>query len=326
MKEFKWVSRIMRYSVAMSFEQIADRDEIVCFLIVNYIPFLPSLSIGSCLSVTDCSIVVAYINEEDIRDLPTSPRITRLNLKQIPRCSDILLKVDSGAYKQFGSPEFFNLVQLKWHLFAELLNANFQRIIYSDIDTVWLQDAVTLTRLKSTSSLLQIQDVTIDIRTPKLCMGFVSMINNQKIVEMIEDCANENDRRLLSGELIGDDDIITDYFNHNGNPTWIQPLPQLAFPTGNMLTQYLAKSSFRPVKPPRPILFHANYIIGQKNKAIVLEKIYRRMKVQMIDELSVYSRFTLRIEFLFYCLRFWYFRFGRVFRKVSNSLLQKRVN
>ena len=310
----------------MPLEQIASKDEIVCFLIVNYIPLLPLLSIGSCLSATDTPIVVGYINEDDLRDLPASPRITRLDLNQVARCRKVLSGVHSGAYKHFGSQDFFNLVQLKWHLFAELLESKFQRIIYSDIDTIWIQDAVTLTRMGMVNSLIQIQDVSVDVRNPKLCMGFISIVNDPKTVKLIEDCAVDNELRLLSGEQIGDDDIITDYFRNQGFPTWIRPLPQLSFPTGNMLTQYIAKSSFRPVEPPRPILFHANYIIGQKNKAIVLERVSRRMKMQITDEIPISSLLSLKLSFFLYWTKFWYMRLGRALHQILFAALGKKGN
>lgn len=309
----------------MPLEQIKNKDEIVCFLIINYIPFLPSISIGSCLVATDCPIVVGFINEDDIRDIPISPRISRVNLRQVPRCRQILTQIDSGFYRHFGSQDFFNLVQLKWHLFAELFSLNFQRIIYSDIDTIWMQDAVILTRLENTQSLLQIQDVTIDVRTPRLCMGFISMVNNPVIIQMIEDCALENEQRLLAGEQVGDDDIITDYYKNHGYPTWIKPLPQLAFPTGNMLTQYISKPAFRPVEPPRPILFHANYIIGQKNKAIILERIRYRLKVPTTDRPSKSTQLSLRINFFIVRICFWYHRFVRVFGRVLISQSRKKL-
>ena len=131
------------------------------------------------------------------------------------------------------------------------------------------------------------------------------MINSPTIIQMIEVCASENEQRLLSGDQIGDDDIISDYFSDRGYPSWIQPLPQLAFPTGNMLTQYISKPAFRPVEPPKPILFHANYIIGQKNKATILEMVRRHMRVRSEIDIPIRGVLTLRMNFYVVRFKFW---------------------
>ena len=299
----------------MPLEQVLNRNEIVCFLIVNYIPYLPSISVGSCLTATDCPIVIGYLNEDDLRDIPASPRITRLDLREIASCRTILGQIDSGVYRHFGTQDFFNLVQLKWYLFLELMCAGFQRVIYSDIDTVWVQDAVAMTNVKNADFFVQIQDVTVDMRNPRLCMGFISIVNNPTTFKMIEICAQENERRLLTGEQIGDDDIISDYYRDQGYPNWIQTLPQLAFPTGNMLTQYISKPAFRPVEPPKPIIFHANYIIGQKNKAIVLERFSNRLNLRTAFELSLGEKLILNFSFFMVRLKFWANRFKRVLNR-----------
>jgi hypothetical protein len=251
-----------------------NKDTIICFLVVNYIPFLPTLSIGSCLAATDCSIVVGYIHEDDLRELPISPRITRLNLQNVPGCEQILTAVHSGDYKKFGTQDFFNLVQLKWYL----------------------------------------------------CMGFVSMLNSPTIIQMIDECARENQRRLLVGEKIGDDDIITEFYSNHSCPTWIKPLPQLAFPTGNMVTQYLARSSFRPVEPPKPILFHANYVIGQKKKAILLFRLVRHWKLPIETDIYYRGRLLLWIGFYTVRVRFWCDRAVRISaRYLSTGTFRKEA-
>jgi len=274
-----------------------NKDAAVCFLIVNYIKFLPSLSIGSCLAATKSPIVIGYVNEDDLRDLPTSSRIKRIDLRNLPRCQHIFANFQTGAYREFGTNDFFYLVQLKWHLIAELMSLGYQRIIYSDIDTIWLQDAVELTSLIGEHSLLQIQDGTLDITTPRLCMGFASMVNCPEIIQMLEDCALENMHQLRTGDQVGDDDIISEYFLNQGYPSWIRLLPQLAFPTGNMLTQYLAKSAYRDIKPPRPVVFHANYMIGQNNKAIVLERARKLLKVPTQIRLRNHEKLLLSFNY-----------------------------
>ena len=303
-----------------------NKDTIICFLVVNYIPFLPTLSIGSCLAATDCSIVVGYIHEDDLRELPISQRITRLNLQNVPGCGQILTSVHSGDYKKFGTQDFFNLVQLKWYLFAELMSQGFQRVIYSDIDTLWVQDAVKMTQLEEKNLLLQIQDATLELDAPMLCMGFVSMLNSPTIIQMIDECARENQRRLLAGEKIGDDDIITEFYSNHSCPTWIKPLPQLAFPTGNMVTQYLARSSFRPIEPPKPILFHANYVIGQKKKAILLFRLVRHWKLPIETDIYYRGRLLLWIGFYMVRVKFWYDRAVRISaRYLSTGTFRKEA-
>jgi hypothetical protein len=113
-------------------------------------------------------------------------------------------------------------------------------------------------------------------------MGFVAFRNSMKAKEFILDCQTRHTKYSIEIGRIGDDDIVTQYYAEKNFPEFILELPQTTFPVGRMLKVFSKNSRFPGLPSPVPYIFHANYVVGLRNK-IILMKIFMK-------EYSIYDR------------------------------------
>lgn len=245
---------------------------IVAFLVINQIPELPTAAIQSVLDHSDANICVGYLNEEDIVGLDLSPRIS---FRKLSSTSNLEM---SGSYRDFSENLFYQIVQLKWQLLDLLLSDEFETIIYSDLDVIWLQNPITsintIFNLNEDTSVL-IQSFTSDPSQPRLCMGFVAFKKSDFSKRLVRDCKALHSELILSDSKIGDDDVVTKYFMDSSNRSKIQSLPQSTFPVGSLLNLYTSRPRFPGLSAPKPYIFHLNYVVGLQNKRIMLRLLKR---------------------------------------------------
>lgn len=245
---------------------------IVAFLVINQIPELPTAAIQSVLDHSDANICVGYLNEEDIVGLDLSPRI---RFRKLSSTSNLEM---SGSYRDFSENLFYQIVQLKWQLLDLLLSDEFETIIYSDLDVIWLQNPITsintIFNLNEDTSVL-IQSFTSDPSQPRLCMGFVAFKKSDFSKRLVRDCKVLHSELILSDSKIGDDDVVTKYFMESSNRSKIQSLPQSTFPVGSLLNLYTSRPRFPGLSAPKPYIFHLNYVVGLQNKRIMLRLLKR---------------------------------------------------
>ncbi len=262
---------------------------VVTFLIINRIKELPERAIRAVLESCEDRIVIGYINSADISHLPRDKRITYL---RIPTSIPESAKSSGGEYLPFSNQEFFILVAYKWELFRLLFEAGVSRIIYSDLDVIWFRNvSEILDKAYAANPVIKvfIQSATIDPSMPQLCMGLVSMIKSEEVLKMIHECFSEHLARATAGEMIGDDDIITSYFQNLSVQGWIKELPQSTFPVGMLINLVERTSSFPGLSSPNPAIFHANYVVGLDNKILLL-----RMAESMFHGKNFFLELTFR--------------------------------
>ena len=262
---------------------------VVAFLVINKIRDLPERAIKAVLDSCEDQIVIGYINIADISHLPKDRRITYLRIPtSIPESS----KNSDGKYLPFSNQDFFVLVAYKWELFRLLFEAGVERIIYSDLDVIWFRNVSEILDKAHAANLntkMFIQSATIDPSTPQLCMGLVSMIKSDEVLKMIRECFIEHLARATAGEMVGDDDIITIYFQNHSAQAWIKELPQSTFPVGMLINLVKRSSSFPGLSSPKPAIFHANYVVGLENKILLLS-----MANSMFCRKNVFSDLTIK--------------------------------
>lgn len=252
---------------------------IVVYLVINRIKDMPRIAIESCLMHSNSNIVVGYLHESDLTDIPVSPRISFLKLDQIEK---IGLNQVHGKYFAYDTFNFFALVAYKWLLFKKLFEQGVAHIIYCDLDVIWFSDVSKLlveAHKQIPGNRVLIQSATTMASSPRLCMGLASFLNSSEVLKLIDNCFQIHVKEIESGNQIGDDDVISKYYKDNGYPIWIRELPQIAYPVGNMINAYKKKSIFPGLNPPEPAIFHANYTIGENNKILLL-KIARSMIIK----------------------------------------------
>lgn len=238
---------------------------------------LPEIVIKSALNTTQSDIYLGYIRREDLPSLPESGRIKLIELKTRGFDSDREFK-----YQSFSEQSFYQIVQYKWALLAEVMNLGHEFIVYSDTDVYWNRNPIieleqTFEKLPHVN--IQIQSFTDSLLDPKLCMGFVGFRNCNETLEFINKCESKHSELSQDGSRIGDDDVVTLLFKEIGRPNWLIELPQSTFPVGRMLKLYAVNSLYPGIGSPVPFIFHANFVIGLNNKILLLKLFIARYAV-----------------------------------------------
>jgi hypothetical protein len=243
----------------------------ICFLVINKMEALPEISISSAYKRTGAKIFLGYLDENDLPSLPKDVAVTPLLLDCFQNDSQI---ATGGKYSDFSEDSFYKIVQYKWQFLQKVFDLNFDLIIYSDTDVYWNLDPIfeisNVFELRSDVHI-QIQSFTDLPSTPKLCMGFVALRNSLESREFIDDCQTRHSIHSREYGRIGDDDIVTQYYLDKNFPSSISELPQTTFPVGRMLKLYSKQSIFPGLPSPLPFIFHANYVVGLRNKLILMK-------------------------------------------------------
>ena len=249
---------------------------VICYLLINKIPKLPRLAIESALKNTGSEIYVGYLNGSDLTDLPVSPRMHFVDLNE--QAIEKNLLPETSSYISFDQDFFFQLVQLKWDLFHLVLSgtdADF--LVYLDLDVVVLKDLVaefekTFESLPSVEVL--VQDFTHEPSVPRLCMGVFALKRSSLTSKLLQKSSNLHRKTLALNPRFGDDDVITEVYGELEFKHVFLRLPQQSFPVGNLVNLFLPFSPLRGLRPPRPFVFHSNFVVGVLKKYLLLELIY----------------------------------------------------
>jgi hypothetical protein len=236
---------------------------------------LPEIAITSAFDRTGADILIGHLSEGDLPSLRPDVRVTPLLLRnQFETDLDIV----NAEYADFSEDSFYKIVQYKWQLLEEAFNLGYEYVVYSDTDVYWNQDPLPelLKVFQNREEVaIQIQSFSDLLSEPKLCMGFVALKKSSFTSEFLSRCKSQHKIHSQKIGRIGDDDIVTQFYIDNYFPSSILELPQTTFPVGRMLKLYSVKSKFPGLPSPVPFIFHANYVIGLRNK-IILMKIFIR--------------------------------------------------
>jgi hypothetical protein len=230
---------------------------------------LPQIAIESAFKTTSEDILIGYLRKEDLPSLPTSSRINYVQLDLLGLDSD-----QTKSYQSFAEDSFYQIVRYKWSLLNHVLQLGYRYVIYSDTDVYWnvspIKEIETVFEGLSQVNI-QIQSFTDSLNQPRLCMGFVAFRNNLETINFIETCMRRHESDALEMEKVGDDDVVTRLYVELERPNWIIELPQTTFPVGRMLKLFARNSFYPGLASPVPYIFHANYVIGLKNKILLIK-------------------------------------------------------
>lgn len=243
---------------------------VVVYLIINKIQQMPKMAIESCLRQSNSKIVIGYLKESDLFDIPRDPRISVLQLEELEY---LKFAVVSQEYFSFDTADFFTLVAYKWLLFKKLFELGEKHLIYSDLDVIWFSNvskSLSETHNEISNCKVLVQSATTVASSPRLCMGLASFINSKEVLDLINECFALHLKAIIAGLKLGDDDIISDFYKNNNYPEWIRELPQVTFPVGMLINAYSYKTVFPGLYASKPQIFHANYTIGERNKILLL--------------------------------------------------------
>jgi len=263
----------------------------ICFLVVNQVKELPTLSISSVLELTKAPIFVGYFRERDILDLPKDDQIRYIKIADLP-------EEEASGYQNFGTNSFYDLVSRKWELISRVLNLGFDFVIYNDIDLVWARDAgmeIAKTLKADQETHILVQSITESPAQRALCMGFIALRNSVFTRDFLNECSDAN---LLSRnrlEMVGDDEIITEVYRKRNYDSRIRELPQITFPVGYLISLFRGPSPMPGIAQASPFIFHANYVIGERNKRILLRLFLGRKRLRKLGVEPSYSLLIIYI-------------------------------
>ena len=274
---------------------------VICYLLINRIPNLPKLALESALQNTRAEIFVGYLDRSDLSDLPISERIHFIDLSD--QAFQKNLVPETGNYVSFDEDFFFQLVQLKWDLFHLVFTeTNSDFLVYLDLDVVVLKDVVA--EFESTFESLPhidvlVQDFTHEPSIPRLCMGVFALRRGDFSVRLLKRCSDIHHKTLSSNPRFGDDDVITAIYADTEFKSSFLRLPQQSFPVGNLVNLFLPFSPLRGLRPPRPFVFHSNFVVGVQKKYLLLRLIYddrKLLKNLLLIQAYVYVFFDVLIR------------------------------
>lgn len=242
-------------------------------MIINSIPRLPEIAVKSILRNFEGRIFVGYLDYSDVKDFDAlSERIICVNLLKDAERLGITSHI--SGYRDYLEEDFFKLVQLKWSLFETLLDdVTNDYLIYSDVDVVWMKSAaleITKAFEQNPSCHFYVQDVSRNIATTDLCMGFVGIRNSELSRSIIHASRIKHAEMLILNPKTGDDAVITEVFKDKTYRHNIVPLPQVVFPAGYLINYFRKNSTFVGINAEIPFIFHANYVVGLHRKMLLL--------------------------------------------------------
>ena len=245
---------------------------IICLLVINKVPSLPDIAVKSILNSCDERILIGYRNFSDVEAFAHHERVTLVDLSD--SFKNLGIQSTESTYASWSNDLFFEIVQLKWFLLEKAFESNYDFVIYSDLDVVWVDNAFEIVRKtfearKSTD--LMIQSFTRNSFEPQLCMGFVGMRNTPNLLDFIQIAKARHIEELKSNSRIGDDDVITLLNRELNYPAWLLELPQTTFPVGASINLFCSRSAFPGLRAQAPFIFHANYVVGLRIKILLLK-------------------------------------------------------
>ncbi len=171
-------------------------------------------------------------------------------------------------YFDYQKLEFCEFVASKWIAIRFLLEEGFSRVIYTDVDVVWLRNPLPLLREALDRFEVAMQTEGVEIFPPEFCCGFMSFRNSQFVIDLLKQLENlhaagttKHDQRLFNGLVSKSVDVLNR----------IHGLSELLFANGqNMKRSWLNRDIL--VGWVGPMIFHANWTIGTKNKRLMLER------------------------------------------------------
>lgn len=247
-------------------------DASVCLLVINRIETLPEIALKSIDANCDVRVFIGYLNIQDVGELLSYKNVIGVDLSVAAK--DLQLISSSSNYKEFGSYDFFQLVQLKWELIRIVNETSKSKLlIYSDLDVVWLRNPIDVCMQffeENKGASLMVQDLTSEPDKPLLCMGFACFRGGSGLTLLVQELMILHQNLLRHNMSIGDDDVVTKYYRDRQSPQSIRLLPQSTFPTGNLISLFLKKQPLPGMKRVQPYIFHANFVVGLRKKLLLI--------------------------------------------------------
>jgi hypothetical protein len=174
-------------------------------------------------------------------------------------------------YFDYGSEEFCHFMSAKWIAIRFLLEGGFDRVIYTDVDIAWIRNPLPLLKQALERYEMAIQTEAMDTFPPQYCCGFMSFRNSEFVIGLLKQLEDLH-LRALSNETAGDQAVFNNLVASSNDLLYrIHGLSEHLFANG-LNTNNMSENRDILVANVRPMIFHANWTVGVKNKRLLLQR------------------------------------------------------
>lgn len=248
---------------------------IVCLLIGNETWDLQERSIRSIRLHHPYQDIIAYYSLSEDRDAILEAlkdfEVEAVDIGQ----PGLLMSTSASKYSNYNSLEFNIKTSFKWLAILGAMSTRLEDVVFIDADIVLLSPLPfdTLSKIWEHYDIL-IQDEGNNIFPKHPCTGFMGLKCCESNITLLERLHKEQCAAIVSGTSMHDQTI---FYNHISREISIYKsiyfLPQLLFPVGYMGPVYdrfnAAPEGLRLQSDP--IIYHANWIVGIKGKAALMD-------------------------------------------------------
>lgn len=214
------------------------------------------------------------------------------------------LNVESAEkfYSNYGTKEFASITILKWTLIRQILMLHTESrfIVFSDLDVVWrVKPSFGISFFDDKSKHAAFQDDSNQYGT-KYCTGIMLWKNSEFSIDLLTKIENYNLNLINSNQNANDEFALNSWYRQNTDLNYFYTLPRHEYVIGHKIMSLLTNRL--PYNCSHFIAFHANYCLGIKNKAILLNIVSNSSakKLTKFKFLSLAMYVKLRTRYSFY--------------------------
>lgn len=169
-----------------------------------------------------------------------------------------------NKYQKFRSENWVKITKKKFDIINYLLNKNFYIVIYVDIDVVFISNPENYIKKINKNFIIGAQSESLPVYPAEFCTGF--MFFNKKSQYLI--------KKLINYKSSGDDQFTFNKFiSKKKLHNIVFCFPESLFQNGLHYKNFIGKRFFLLKSELKPFIFHANYVLGAKNKIKLLKHI-----------------------------------------------------
>jgi nucleotide-diphospho-sugar transferase len=174
-------------------------------------------------------------------------------------------------YFNYGSEKFSRFMNAKWRAIRFLLECGFARVIYTDVDVVWIRNPLPLLKQALQCFEMAIQTEGMESFPPEYCCGFMSFRNSNFVIGLLKQLEDLHLRALSNGSA--SDQAVFNRLVASSNDLLyrIHGLSELLFANGLNATRPSDNRDIL-VQTADPMIIHANWTIGLENKRLLLQR------------------------------------------------------
>jgi hypothetical protein len=190
--------------------------------------------------------------------------------------SELEIAHKTPTHQSFGSETFVRLTPLKWIAISEVmtLHEDFDVALFSDLDVYWRNIDFDLDIDKEYPLIFAQNDSWQSSGSVHYCTGIMFWLRNEQSLAIAKELYEFQSKMITSNELIPDEPAFNKFFSSNLRSHMVKYLDKSNYIIGHRSLMILLTRKSKVIKARA---FHANYILGDIRKWIVLLSIRSKL-------------------------------------------------